>query len=171
MDKLTIHFQYDKKEYINAFRNYLFKSKVIHKRDLIIVGIMAVLEFLLLIFAGVSVSSIIFGVILCFYLFIFVLLYFVQPSHVYKRSPQLHKPYTMTFTKDELLFRTKGEASSVHWNKYCELWDCKDFYYLIQAKNIYTVIPKRALSNGNGLRDFDNILKATGLPLIKYDKQ
>jgi hypothetical protein len=168
MDKVTVDFQYEKNEYISAFREYLFKSKIIRKRDLALVGVMSAAEVFLLAKTGISIYSIIIGVILCFYAVIFGLLYFYQPLHVFKNSPKLHQRYTLTFTENNLQFKTNGISSDLKWNIYHELWSCRNFYYLIQAKNIYTIVPKRAFKNAGELQAFDKILKSLGIPVKSF---
>jgi hypothetical protein len=168
LDKVTVSFQYDKKEYINAFRMYLFKSKIIRKFDLVITGVMSVFEIILLIFNGISVYSIVLGSILGFYIILFALLYFLQPSSVYKRSPKLKQAYTLTFSKDQINFKTSGIASSLNWNTFNKIWNCHDFYYLIQAKSIYTIVPKRAFRNENELKTFEKIVESANIPYTIY---
>jgi hypothetical protein len=166
MNKITLSFQYDQKEYINAFRKYLFQSKIIRKRDLIIVAIMSIVEVLLFVWSGLSIYSIVLGIILCFYLLIFSLLYYYQPGNVYKRTPKLHLAYKMTFTPERIMFKTSGVASELKWNIYKRLWQNQDFYYLIQTKNIYTIIPKRAFRNKEEMKLFESMAASSIISAI-----
>jgi hypothetical protein len=160
MDKITISFQYDKNEYIKAFREYLFLSKIIRKPDLAVVGLLSAVEIILLLWNGFSFYSIVIGSIIIFYLILFLLLYFYQPLNVYLHTPKLHTQYKLTFTNDNIKFKTNDVSSEINWNIYSKVLHCKDFIYLIQSKNIYTILPKRAFHGENDLKAFDRIIKS-----------
>jgi len=158
MDKVTINFQYTKNEYIFAFRRYLLQSKIIKKLDLVIVSVLAVFEVFLLIWNGFSLYSLVLGMIVIFYTLMFALLYLLQPANVYNRTPKLHQQYKLSFTTENINYKTADVSSILNWDIYSEIWNCNDFFYLIQAKNIYTIIPKRVFKNVNDLKTFEKII-------------
>jgi len=158
VNKVTISFEYSKNEYISAFREYLFRSKILKKFDLAFVSVLAVFELFLLLSSGFSVYSLVIGMILIFYYMMFSLLYFFQPINVYNRTPKFHQKYKLSFSPENIYYKTADVSSVLNWDIYSEIWNCKEFFYLVQAKNIYTIIPKSAFKNSNDLQSFEKII-------------
>ena len=46
------------------------------------------------------------------------------------------------------------------WDIYSALWESHDFYYLIQAPRIYTLIPKRVFKDLNEKQLFEEITQS-----------
>lgn len=158
MNKVTISFVYSKNEYIAAFREYLFRSKILRKFDLAFVSVLAIFELFLFFTSGFTIYSLVTGMILIFYFFMFCLLYFLQPVNVYNHTPKFHQVLKISFSQENIYYKAASVSSVLNWDIYKEIWECKDFFYLVQAKNIYTIIPKRAFQNPTDLHSFEKIL-------------
>lgn len=168
MDKVTISFQYGRDEYIKAFRKYLFLSKIIKKSDLIILGGLFVLESILIAVTGFHMYSLVLGLILSFFAMILGMIYFYQPVNIYRRTPKFHQIYKLTFTKEGIDFKTDHVNSFLAWEIYKDIWESNDFYYLLQNKRIYTIIPKRVLQ-GRNTKSLKDILQAAGPKFTKLE--
>lgn len=51
--------------------------------------------------------------------------------------------YILVFSYDIISWKTSKIESELKWDFYTELWKSKEFYYLIHAPHMYTIIPKR----------------------------
>ena len=68
--------------------------------------------------------------------------------------------YTLVFSKENIKFKTQSIDSEVKWDIYSELWESHDFYYLIQAPRLYTLIPKRVFKDLNEKQLFEEIAQS-----------
>ncbi|MDF2539704.1 MAG: hypothetical protein K0S76_2725 [Herbinix sp.] len=168
MEKVTLNFQYSKKEYIDAFRLYLFQSKIIRKFDFILIGILSMIEVLLLLWSGISIYSIVTGIILGFYCLLFTIMYYYQPGNVYKHNPKLRQTYQLIFFPDKILFKTNGVSSDLKWDIYHEILSSDRFYFLIQSKQVFTILPKRALTNKSDVKNFEKMIAHNHITLKNF---
>ena len=160
METVELRFQYTQSEYIRAERQYLIYSKTIHKYDIALVAIFLLLSVVYMLFSSFSIFS-----ILTFGLVIVVIglgsyLYILMPILKFKQTTKYHEEYTLIFSKDTIRFKTPSIESEMKWDIYSALWDSHDFYYLIQAPRIYTLIPKRVFKDQNEKQIFEEIAQS-----------
>ena len=152
METVKLRFQYTQSEYIKAERQYLISNKTIHKYDIALVVYM--------LFSSFSVFSIlIFGLIIVVTA-LGSYLYILMPILKFKQTAKYHEEYTLVFSKETIKFKTQSMESEIKWNIYSALWENHDFYYLIQAPRIYTLIPKRVFKDLNEKQLFEEIAQS-----------
>ena len=160
METVKLRFQYTQSEYIKAERQYLISSKTIHKYDIVLVAVLLLMSVVYMLFSSFSVFSIlIFGLIIVVtalgsYLYILMLIL------KFKQIAKYHEEYTLVFSKETIKFKTQSIESEMKWDIYAALWENHDFYYLIQAPRIYTLIPKRVFKDPNEEQLFEEIVQS-----------
>ena len=87
-------------------------------------------------------------------------LYILMPILKFKQTTKYHEEYTLVFSKETIKFKTQSIESEMKWDIYSALWDSHDFYYLIQAPRIYTLIPKRVFKDQNEKQIFEEIAQS-----------
>lgn len=160
METLKLRFQYTQSEYIKAERQYLISSKTIHKYDIALVTLFLLLSVVYMLFSSFSVFSIlIFGLIIVVTA-LGSYIYILMPILKFKQTAKYHEEYTLVFSKETIIFKTQSIESEMKWDIYFALWESHDFYYLIQAPRIYTLIPKRVFKDLNEKQLFEEIAQS-----------
>lgn len=163
---MEIEFTYTKKEWVDGRRKYLFISKVITRMQLFVMALMAVFFIISAAVYGFGVINIALGVVLALLALELVFIYVVQPGMLYKATDKYHSRYRLVFGEDGLLFETQGIASELKWDIYTGYAQSREYYYLLQGKMNYTLIPRRALSDERGRENFEKLVKSV-LPEVK----
>lgn len=160
LETVELRFQYTQSEYIRAERQYLISSKIIHKYDIALVAVFLLLSVVYMLFTSFSIFSIlIFGLIIVVTA-LGSYLYILMPILKFKQTAKYHEEYTLVFSKETIEFKTQSIESEMKWDIYSALWESHDFYYLIQAPRIYTLIPKRVFKDLNEKRLFEEIVQS-----------
>lgn len=160
LETVELRFQYTQSEYIKAERQYLISSKTIHKYDIALVAVFLLLSVVYMLFSSFSVFSIlIFGLIIVVTA-LGSYLYILMPILKFKQTAKYHEEYTLVFSKENIKFKTQSIDSEVKWDIYSALWESHDFYYLIQAPRLYTLIPKRVFKDLNEKQLFEEIAQS-----------
>lgn len=160
LETVELRFQYTQSEYIRAERQYLISCKIIHKYDIALVAVFLLLSVVYMLFTSFSIFSIlIFGLIIVVTA-LGSYLYILMPILKFKQTAKYHEEYTLVFSKETIEFKTQSIESEMKWDIYSALWESHDFYYLIQAPRIYTLIPKRVFKDLNEKRLFEEIVQS-----------
>lgn len=160
MEIVELKFQYTQSEYVRAERQYLIANKTIHKYDIALAALFLVFSAAYMFLSSFSILSIsVFGLVIivtalgCY-------LYLFMPVLKFKQTAKYHEEYMLIFSKDTIHFKTSGIESDIKWDMYSALWDNNDFYYLIQAPRIYTLIPKRTFKDQNEKKAFEELARS-----------
>lgn len=160
LETIELKFQYTQNEYVQAERQYLIANKTLHTYDIAIAAVFLLLSVVYMFFSSFSIISIlIFGLVIiitamgCY-------IYFLMPVLKFKQTAKYHEEYTLIFSKDTIRFKTPSIESEMKWDIYSEIWNNHDFYYLIQAPRIYTLIPKRIFKDQNEKQAFEEIVQS-----------
>lgn len=160
LETIELKFQYTQSEFVRAERQYLISSKIIHKYDLALVAVFLLLSVFYMLFSSFSLFSIlIFGLVIVVTT-IGSYLYILMPILKFKQIAKYREEYTLVFSKEAIHFKTPSIESELKWNIYSALWDSRDFYFLIQAPRIYTIIPKRVFKDQNEKQIFEEIVQS-----------
>lgn len=146
MEKIEISFKYTKEEYVKAFREYLLLTKTIKKRDMIVAILVIIFSSIWLILSKEILSVV---CLLCGVLFLLLLcnLYYWVPGRNFSQNSKFREEYNLTFSDEGIQFKTESINSNLKWNTYVDFIESEEFFYLIQAKQVFTVIPKRVFRN------------------------
>lgn len=159
METVNLIFKYSQKEYVKAFRQHLLLSKRVYRSDYIIIHlIIAALGWLLFhnpddwLYRMLFILCLIWGLII-------YLGYFSVPVRNFKAEPKFRNEYQLTFSKNGIKFITEGINSNLSWSIYTDMIESADFYYLIQTRQMYTIIPKRAFISEEQRKLFAEIVQ------------
>ncbi|MDL2273902.1 YcxB family protein [Oscillospiraceae bacterium OttesenSCG-928-G22] len=147
MAKIDVEFQYTKEEYVRGHRKQMLASGAIKKRDIIIVP--AILLFAIVYHFFIEQTSL--GAILLGLSFVVfgmgAMLYLYVPYRTYRLTPKLLETHHLTINDSGIHFKTPTENATFKWNMYKELWESREFYFLVQGKKQFRMLPKRAFSD------------------------
>lgn len=145
METIHLNFKYTQQEYVKAARQYLFLNKTMNK---VVVVFMPVF-FVFSIFYYLTyrdLLGILSLVLVVFFTIMEGMLYFYFPVRRFQQTAKIHKQYHLEFTREAIVFKTLSIDSVLKWDAYKEYWESDEFFFLIQAPNNYTLIPKRAIA-------------------------
>ena len=158
MDIINLTFKYTQNEYVKAERRYLFASKTITKISVIVLAAYFPSAAICLFLSSFSLwgiiacaMAIIAGIMGC-------ILYFYIPLYKFKHTAKYQEEYSLVFSADGIKFKTSTIDSELKWSVYSEAWECDDFYFLIQAPRMYTLIPKRAFCEVSEKNAFEKLV-------------
>ncbi|NLO85657.1 MAG: YcxB family protein [Clostridiales bacterium] len=147
MDTVELVFEYTQAEYIKAERQYLFASKTITKTSIVVIALYLPFSIYYLLSSSCSVLSIIALAVALLGLLMGWGIYFWLPAYKFQQTAKYHEEYHVTFSQDRIIFQTPTIDSDLKWDIYSEIWSSDDFYFLIQAPRIYSLMPKRAFAS------------------------
>ena len=159
MDTISLTFKYTQAEYVKADRQHLIASKTISKTSIVVLAAYLPASVLYFLFSSFSVLSIITVVIAVVAAITGSALYFYIPSYRFKQTSKYHDEYILAFSGSGIKFKTPSIDSELKWNIYSEIWESKDFYFLIQVPKLYTLIPKRAFKDFIEMQNFEEIVQ------------
>lgn len=157
METIILIYNYLQSEFVKAMRQYLIANGTIRKYDPAIVAAFLLFSIFFHFIFFLNILSVILLVITIIFSALEVFLYFCLPVLVFKRNTKYHEEYTLTFSKEGITFKTPSINSVLQWSIYSELWESNDFYFLIQAPRMYSIIPKRAFLNPTDKQTFEEI--------------
>ena len=157
MEAVKLTFKYTQAEYVKADRLYLIASKTISKTSIVVLAIFLPASLLYLFLSSFSVLGIIAAAIGVIAVMVGSSLYFYIPSYKFKITSKFHEEYTLTFSNSGITFKTPSIDSTLKWDVYSEIWESNDFYFLLQAPRMYTLIPKRVFGSPVEMRMFEEI--------------
>ena len=153
---MTIRFDYDKKQVIQALR-YHFVSKREIRVMIILVNVFAVLSLVLYLLA--KISPIAFLGYSFLWIILMVSVWFILPIVVYNRAETFKHAFTMHFFNNEfILEHEKGRRS---WD-YSALSDFKEtpfFFHLYFDSRSFLLVPKDAFESLEGMQELRELLR------------
>lgn len=157
---VEIEFLYTKEEWIDGRRKFLLQSRTIKKLDIMVLAVMIIINVFSVSHYQFSTFNVILGVFTVLFGALLFLLYVIQPALLYQKGEKYHHPYIIIFNEEDLIFETQGISSVLSWDIYSSYLENSKYFYLMQGKNIYTLIPKRVFASGEDLERFKKLLQA-----------
>ncbi len=145
-ETVKLKFSYTQDEFVKAERRYLFASGTITGPSVVIIAVILVFSVLYCFLSSFSVFSVVLLIAALLVLMLGCVVYFYIPEKKFQMNSKYHEEYELTFSEEGIHFKTPSIDSRLEWDIYSELWENDKFYFLIQAKQIYTIIPRRAFS-------------------------
>jgi len=158
LETIELKFKYTQAEYVKAERQYLIANKTMRRYDAVLVVVFFLFSVCYLFLSSFSTLSIVVLVIVLIVSALGICLYFFIPVLKFKQTAKYHEEYQMFFSKDMIKWKTSSIESELKWSIYSEIWESNDFYFLIQAPRMYTLIPQRAFVNQEEKQDFEEII-------------
>lgn len=83
--------------------------------------------------------------------------YFI--SRAWKGLPNLHHPITIDVDEERLKIKTFNCESSLQWQFHIKAIETKNLFILYQAKTLFNMLPKRAFSSDEEVKEFRELLR------------
>lgn len=148
---VQLTFRHTEQEYLAAVRYYVWHSKELLLRMIIVYVLVSSGMVLLLQLFG---SPFPLWVVIAFIVLAGVALfqgYLVDlPRRYFRGDPKFRDEYNLTFTDAGIEFRTTHLNASLAWSLYTDVIENAKFYILVYGKGIHSlsILPKRAFTGG-----------------------
>ncbi len=148
---VQLSFRHTEQEYLAAVRYYVWHSKELLLRMIIVYVLVSTGMVLLLQLFG---SPFPLWVVIAFIVLAGVALfqgYLVDlPRRYFRGDPKFRDEYNLTFTDAGIEFRTTHLNASLAWSLYTDVIENDKFYILVYGKGIHSlsILPKRAFTGG-----------------------
>jgi hypothetical protein len=156
-DSIQLNFTYTEAEYVAAV--YAYYARTFHMKTYVVFAGLLILAGLAL-WLYTSEATALFG------LAVFMLIagvpaifYYITPRRHFRETAQLHYPYEISLTEENLIFKTRGVESRLEWQTYHKAEETEQFYFLFYGKQLFTVIPKRVFTSQAQEQQFRELLK------------
>jgi hypothetical protein len=155
---VNIKFKNSKQEFTEAM-NYFYSKTQKRNFDIVLGLIISFASIVLIIFSELSYEYIF---ILCIGGFL-TIFSFLKGSIVSKlrfmRDKKFNEDYELIFDDNGIHFITDSVKSDIVWNYYNKVWENTKFFYLFYGKELFSLIPKRAIMNEVDLNEFRDLIK------------
>jgi len=155
----TMHFtfRYSEEDFVRAMRAH-FALRLKPKLDIALAVALALLGAY---FWQVE-NSIWFGVvpivISAIFMLMLVLAFGVLPRQLFRREPKYRDEYDLTFSPDEIHFRTQHINSHLQWSMYSRALIDSHSFILYYGVGSFTVIPKRVFESAEQKAMFEHLI-------------
>ena len=146
MEQVEIRFQYTEREFVKAVQKYLLTSGTIRKTDVVLAIIGVPCALLVLFLTSLKWLGVLLLLGTTWFSCTIGFLYWYGQVLKFRKTPKYMEKYHMVFSEGGILFETATLHSELKWDTYTALWESEDCYYLVQTKQIYSILPKRAFA-------------------------
>ena len=153
---MVIHFEYDKKQVMNALRQH-FISRPEIKILLIVLNLFTILCAVLFYMGKIQTLS-----FLLFSLLWFVLLitfWQILPLSVYRRSQTFRDQFSMDINETEVVLQTERGSHTWAWQEFSSFLETPFFFHLYFNSRAFFLVPKEAFTDLESLQQTRVLLK------------
>lgn len=143
---MTIHFEYDKKQVIQALR-YHFISRREIKIMLIVVNVFAILSITLYALKKISPIAFLTGSFL--WIVLMVSFWFILPWMVYRRAATFQHAFSMDFDEEGFSLRHERGGKSWQWTALSSYLESPHFFHLYFDSRSFFLVPKSGCKDGD----------------------
>jgi hypothetical protein len=79
----------------------------------------------------------------------------------FQRNPKFREEYHLTFSRENIHFKTASLDSTLQWTHYERVIESPDLFLLMYGKGIYTLIPKRCFNSREEIDAFRALVNQT----------
>jgi hypothetical protein len=79
----------------------------------------------------------------------------------FQRNPKFREKYHLTFSRENIHFKTASLDSILQWAHYERVIESPDLFLLMYGKGLYTLIPKRCFNSNKEMNVFRTLLSQT----------
>lgn len=157
MKNVSISFRYTKDEFVKAMQKYLEISGTIGTGERWVLTLSLAIDGVLIIRQGINTLTLSLSFLIALFTLWALWLYFQNPKSSYKKALRLTENYLFTFSQDKISFKSDKAAADFKWKSFKKLYETEDFFYLVQSKHSYSMLPKRAFASPKDMEDFKKI--------------
>lgn len=153
---MTVHFNYDKKQVIQALR-YHFISKREIRLMIILVNVFAIASAALFYFKKILPFAFLVSSFL--WIVLMITFWFILPFMVYKRAATFKDHFTMNFEDDGFSLGNERGSRSWEWRSLSTYVETPNFFHLYFDATSFFLVPKVAFSDDQR-HEMRDLLKA-----------
>ncbi len=155
---MLLEFTYSKDEYVDGWRKFIFLSKAFNKIDMVIMICSIFIPIYLFYHYGFTKIYVILACVIYSLDLLLITLYLLMPMKYYQEFEKYHHPYKLLFEDDKITFDAHAVHSTMTWDIYKHYKENMNYFYLIQKKRSYTLIPKRVFTSEEEISAFRQLL-------------
>ena len=159
---MTIHFEYEKKQVMQALR-YHFISRTEIRIMLILVNVFALASLTLYLLKKITPYPFMIGSVL--WLVLMISLWFIIPAMVYRKAATFKDRFSMSFEDDGFTLGHERGSRSWPWDALTTFMETPHFFHLYFNSRSFFLIPK------SGCRDKDEIYELRHILIDKILKR
>jgi YcxB-like protein len=157
---LSISFTNELKDHIEAQR-VLYSRGVMAKLDKVVAALLFGFGICCLVFVGLRWWTIIWFPLAAAEWFDLLSLSRWRTKIEFQRNPKFREKYHLTFSRENIHFKTASFDSTLQWTHYERVIESPDLFLLIYGKGLYTLIPKRCFNSNEDIDAFRALVKQT----------
>ncbi len=154
---MTLHFKYRRREVIEALRfHFMNKPEIkLFRTFLILLVIAAFIGY----FTDYISLNALTWIFIIFIALVF-LLWFILPFSVYRRAHTFREPeLTLSVSEETLTIGTNKGKSRIAWQRFSNVMETKDFFYLYRSNKSFFLIPANAFNSKEDRITFSKMLQ------------
>ncbi|MFI5125112.1 MAG: YcxB family protein [Chitinophagales bacterium] len=153
---MIIHFEYDKKQVLQALR-YHFISRPEIKILLILLNVFTILSAILFFMHKIQPLSFLTFSLLWFILLITI--WRLLPLSVYKRSQTFQDQFSMDLNERDVVLQTERGSHAWQWQEFSSFLESPHFFHLYFNSRSFFLVPKDAFKELDILQQARALLK------------
>ena len=153
---MTIYFEYEKKQVIQALR-YHFLSRPEIKTLLILINVFAIGSAIL--FALGKVQPIAFLAFSLLWFILMLTVWTLLPRSIYKKAHTFKDKFSMSFSEEEVTLLTERGSQIWPWNRFSTYLESPFFFHLYFNPRSFFLVPKDAFTDLTELQKARELIK------------
>jgi hypothetical protein len=154
---MTIHFDYDKAQVIQALRYHFISRKEI-RIMIILVNVFAILSFVLYLLKYILPVAFLIGAVL--WIVLMISFWFLMPMMVYKRAATFREQFSMSFEDEGFTLAHERGSKSWPWSSLNNYLETPNFFHLYFDAKSFFLVPKSGCKGADEVYELRNIIKS-----------
>lgn len=156
-ESISISFTNELKDHIEAQR-VLYSKSVMAKLDKAVAVFLFGFGIYCLVFVGLRWWTVIWFPMAVVEWFDLLSLSRWKAKIDFQRNPKFREEYHLTFSRENLHFKTASLDSTLQWTHYQSVIESPNLFLLMYGKGLYTLIPKRCFNSNEEINAFRALL-------------
>ena len=157
MERLTVEFDYNKRQVIQGLR-YHFLSRPEIRIMIIVVNVFALLSAILFYLKAITPLAFLVGSTLWFVLMI--TFWFLLPGAVYRKAATFKDHFIMNFEEENFSVGNERGSRSWSWASVSKFVETPNFFHLYFDSRSFFLVPKGAFNDTDDVYQLRQLLKA-----------
>jgi hypothetical protein len=153
---MIIHFEYNKKDVIQALR-YHFLSRPEIRTMIIVINVFALMSAVLFYMHKILPTAFLLGSFLWFSLML--VFWILMPLAVYRRNATFQDHFTMEFGAGGFTLGNERGSRPFAWSKLSKFMETPGFFYLYFDPRSFFLVPKSSFRDSDEVYDMRQLLK------------
>lgn len=153
---MTIHFEYNRKQVIQALR-YHFLTRPEIRILLILINMFAILSAVL--FAMKRIQPLAFLIFSFLWFILMLMIWRVLPNSIYRKAHTFKDDFSMSFQDEQVVLENQRGTKSWSWKSFSNFLESPHFFHLYFDSRSFFLVPKDAFKDIADLQQARKLLK------------